>query len=137
MVVQVLDVASEKKPRGRPKGSRNKPLEQRDRVRKTEPPRAEPPARLMGPAARIIALRYAEKALGRLANLIDSADTDAAKIAACKEILDRAYGKAPQAITGENGGAVKNEVIVRIIEAGVGARHPASIAAISDADDEV
>jgi hypothetical protein len=131
----VLEIAQEKKSRGRPKGSRNRPLEERERIKKQEAPRPEPPTRFTGPAARVIALRHAERAIGRLARLMDEADTDTAKISACKEILDRAYGKAPQAITGEDGGPIQNEVIVRIIEAGIGARHPASIAAIGDTDD--
>ncbi len=52
------------------------------------------------------AAKYGPDAIKKLAQLMDTADTDQAKIAACKEILDRAYGKAPQAITGEDGKAL-------------------------------
>ena len=134
---QALDITPEKKSRGRPKGSRNKPIEERERIKKMEAPRPEPPTRFTGPAARIIALRHAERAISRLAHLMEKAESEAAQVSACKEILDRAYGKAPQAITGEDGGPIQNEVIVRIIEAGIGARHPASVAALGDPDDEI
>lgn len=118
----MLDIPSEKTRNvgGRPKGVKNKPKQYG-----------------AADAARIYALRHAERAISRLAHLMDKAENEQAQISACKEILDRAYGKAPQAITGEDGGPIRNEVIVRIIEAGIGARHPASTAAIGDADDEI
>lgn len=50
---------------------------------------------------------YGEKALEVLANLMISGEAESTRIAAAKEILDRAYGKAPQAITGEDGGVLK------------------------------
>ena len=133
---QALDITPEKKGRGRPKGSKNKPPElRREKPVMETMPRSEPPARMTGPAARIIALRHAERAIGRLAHLMEKADSSAAQVSACKEILDRAYGKAPQAITGDDGGPIQNEVIIRIIEAGIGARHPAAVAAIGHSDD--
>lgn len=118
----MLDIVDSKNPRGRgrPKGSTTK--------------RKEYGA---ADAARVYALRHAERAISRLAHLIDNAENEQAQISAAKEILDRAYGKAPQAITGEDGGPIRNEVIVRIIEAGIGARHPSSVAAIGDASDEI
>lgn len=91
----------------------------------------------MASYGRIIALRHAERAIARLAHLIDNAENEQAQISACKEILDRAYGKAPQAITGEDGGPLRNEVIIRIIEAGIGARHPAAIEGVSYTSDEI
>lgn len=128
----MLEIAQEKKPRGRPKGSKTRPLEERTRIRKAEPPRSEPPARFTGPAARIIALRHAERAISRLAYLIDNAENEQAQIAACKEILDRAYGKAPQAVVGEDGGPVEvrktiEVVIVDPAKGGGSARIPALI----------
>lgn len=59
--------------------------------------------------AKEIARKYgpgAIEALAEIAGLVEdktAADSDAAKIAALKELLDRAYGKAPQSITGEGG----------------------------------
>src|SRR5262245_18655617 len=47
------------------------------------------------------ASKYGPKALKRLAWLMDNAVSHAAQVAACKELLDRAYGKAPQAIVGD------------------------------------
>jgi hypothetical protein len=42
-------------------------------------------------------------ALAQLARIMTNSPSDAARIAAAREILDRAYGKAPQAMTGEGG----------------------------------
>lgn len=42
-------------------------------------------------------------ALERLAYLMTNAESEAAQVAAAKEILDRAYGKAPQALTVDPG----------------------------------
>lgn len=50
------------------------------------------------------AREHGPAALTELARIMTSSQSDAARIAACREILDRAYGKAPQAITGEGGG---------------------------------
>lgn len=41
-------------------------------------------------------------AISTLSRLMLEADSDAAKIAACKELLDRAYGKATQPIAGDD-----------------------------------
>lgn len=53
-----------------------------------------------------IARQYGPEAIAKLWALATSAQSEQAKVSAIKEILDRAYGKAPQAITGENGGPV-------------------------------
>jgi hypothetical protein len=47
-----------------------------------------------------ICRQHALGIIKELVRLATEADTAAARIAACKEILDRAYGKAPQAIVG-------------------------------------
>ena len=47
------------------------------------------------------ALQYAPGALKRLAYLYENAGSEQAQVSACKEILDRAYGKSPQAIVGD------------------------------------
>ena len=58
----------------------------------------------VGKEARELAGRYTTKAFKRLAEMLDSKDDKAAAIA-CREILDRAFGKpvSPQEITGANG----------------------------------
>lgn len=86
----------------------------------------------MAEFARVIALRHAERAISRLAHLIDNAENEQAQIAACKEILDRAYGKAPQAVTGEDGGPVSLRNIIEVVivdpaKSGGSARVPAII----------
>lgn len=48
-------------------------------------------------------------AIARLRVLMDSDDGRTA-VAACNSILDRAYGKASQPVTGEDGGALKLDV---------------------------
>jgi hypothetical protein len=55
------------------------------------------------------------EALVRLAN---EADSDAAKIGAIKEILDRGYGKSRQPLDGDGeGGPIKHKVVVQFIRA--------------------
>lgn len=41
---------------------------------------------------------YTAEALGTLAKIMRSSDGDAARVAACKEILDRGHGKPKQTI---------------------------------------
>lgn len=63
------------------------------------------------------AREHGAAAIERLAHLMMNAESEAAQVAAAKEILDRAYGKAPQAITGEEGeGPVKH--ILEVVWAG-------------------
>ncbi len=55
----------------------------------------------------LIAVKEAAQAHGtaaikKLAFLMENGDSDAAKISACKELLDRAYGKATQPIAGDD-----------------------------------
>lgn len=49
------------------------------------------------------ARKHGPAAIKTLAALMKSADTDAAKISAAKELLDRAYGKATQHVQGSIG----------------------------------
>ena len=72
--------------RGRPKGSKNKAT--RD--------------------IKALAGKYAPDALKELARLAEKAKSEQARVAACKEILDRAYGRPAQAITGDGGGPVRH-----------------------------
>lgn len=48
-----------------------------------------------------IAQRHGPAAIKELARLMMEAESEQAKVAAIKELLDRAYGKAPQAIIGD------------------------------------
>jgi hypothetical protein len=51
---------------------------------------------------RELAQNYAPEALVELARLAKGAASEAARVGAIKEILDRAYGKSPQAVTLES-----------------------------------
>ena len=58
-----------------------------------------------------IAQQYAPEAIAELARLMREAESEAARVTAIKEILDRAYGKSPQAHTGEGGeGPIQHQV---------------------------
>lgn len=66
-------------------------------------------------SVREIARKYAPDVIERLGWLARNAESETAQIAAGREILDRAYGKSPQPMTGEDGeGAVRI-----IVETGV------------------
>lgn len=49
---------------------------------------------------RTIALQYGEEAIDILANMMVNGQSESSRIAAAKEILDRAYGKATQYVSG-------------------------------------
>ena len=63
-----------------------------------------------------IAQQYGLQAIKRLAKIVQDDKADArAQIAAAKELLDRGYGKSPQALTDSDGGKLfpaKIEVIL-------------------------
>lgn len=72
---------------------------------------------------RSIARRHTPLAIETLAQICRSSESDSARVGAATALLDRGWGKSPQAITGENGeGGI--EVIVRHIIEGR-AREPA------------
>jgi hypothetical protein len=54
-----------------------------------------------------LAQQYAPDAIKELARLSREAENESARVSAIKELLDRAYGKSPQAVTGDNGGPIK------------------------------
>jgi hypothetical protein len=58
---------------------------------------------------RALAQSYCADALKTLADIMGNVKApEAARVSAAKELLDRGYGKAPQAVTGEGGsGPVK------------------------------
>lgn len=49
-----------------------------------------------------LAHKHGPKAIERLAHLMLHAEGEQAQVAACREILDRAYGKATQPIAGDD-----------------------------------
>lgn len=50
---------------------------------------------------RALAQTHAEAAIERLAQIAQQAESEAASVAACNAILDRAYGKPAQTIAGD------------------------------------
>lgn len=52
-------------------------------------------------SVKALAGEYGPAAIKRLATLMDEAESEAAQVAACKELLDRAYGKAATTIAGD------------------------------------
>ena len=49
-----------------------------------------------------LAGKYGPDAVARLAHLMMNAESEQAQVSAAKELLDRAYGKSPQAIVGDS-----------------------------------
>ena len=65
-----------------------------------------------------VAQSYAKEAVERLAYLMLHAESEAAQVAAIKEILDRAVGKSAQPQTGEDGeGPVRH--VLEVLWAGM------------------
>lgn len=61
-----------------------------------------------------LARQYSQEALKALVNVIRSTDSDSARVAAIRELLDRGYGKATQPISGdEDGPPVPVEIVWR------------------------
>lgn len=69
-------MAKGKKTGGRTKGTLNKATEE----------------------VRELAKKHGPKAIKELSRLVTEAESEQARVSACKELLDRAYGKAPQAM---------------------------------------
>lgn len=57
-----------------------------------------------------MAKSHAEMALQTLADIAENGESEAARVSAANGILDRAYGKAPQAMihTGKDGGPIQH-----------------------------
>lgn len=53
-----------------------------------------------------LAQRHTPEALKTLVNIMKRSESDPARVAAAKELLDRAHGKPAQAVTGEGGGPI-------------------------------
>jgi hypothetical protein len=54
-----------------------------------------------------IAQQYTPAAIEELARLATGAESESARVAAIKELLDRGHGKAPQSISAEGGEPIK------------------------------
>jgi hypothetical protein len=68
--------------------------------------------------AKALALDYAPAALAELARLAASADSESARVAAIRELLDRGFGKARQAV--ELDGELRARLVIEnvVVEAG-------------------
>ena len=65
---------------------------------------------------RAMAQVHGPAALATLVELMNHGEMEGTRRAAASDLLDRGYGKAPQAMTGEGGaGPVKHEVTVQIV----------------------
>lgn len=57
-----------------------------------------------------LAQKYTDEALKTLVQVMQTSESDQARVSAARELLDRGYGKSPQAHTGEDGGPMKLEL---------------------------
>jgi hypothetical protein len=55
-----------------------------------------------------LAQEHAAEAIAKLVSILRTTDSDATRVSAIKELLDRGYGKPSQAITGEGGGPLRS-----------------------------
>jgi hypothetical protein len=63
-----------------------------------------------------MARQYTAEALEALVGVLRDSETDAAKVSAAKEILDRGYGKASMVLSGdEDGGPIKAITEIRLV----------------------
>lgn len=56
---------------------------------------------------KLLAQEHCPAAMGELARLATGAESETARVAAIKELFDRGYGKAVQAISGPNDGPIE------------------------------
>ncbi|WP_330728195.1 hypothetical protein [Burkholderia multivorans] len=80
------------------------------------PGAGRPPGRPNKVTAEIKALaqKHCEAAIAELATILTTSESDQARIAAAKELLDRGYGKATQhtEITGRDGAPIEQRTVV-------------------------
>lgn len=62
---------------------------------------------------RLLARSYGPEAIRELARLARKASSEAGRVAAIKELLDRGYGKSPQPLVGDGDGEPIRHVIER------------------------
>jgi hypothetical protein len=77
---------------------------------------------------KVLAHKYGPDALKELARLARSAESEAARVAACREILDRAYGKAMQPISGDMTYGISEQLAQLFQQSSVGGTLGAEIA---------
>ena len=60
---------------------------------------------------RVLAQKYGPAAMAELGRLSVEAESESSRVSAIREILDRAYGKAPQPMehAGKDGGAIQHQ----------------------------
>lgn len=66
-----------------------------------------------------LAAMHGKDALARLVQLMNGAESEQVKVAAAREILDRAYGKPAQSIVGDEDAPIK--AILEVVWAGTSA----------------
>lgn len=64
-----------------------------------------------------LAQQYGKESIDTLAKIMKEGESDASKIAAAKELLDRGYGKSTQAITGADGAPFMPPVVQFVLDA--------------------
>jgi hypothetical protein len=64
---------------------------------------------------RDLAREHTEDAIRELATILTSGEHEASRVAAAKELLDRGWGKAAQALTGEDG---EGPIVVKVVRFG-------------------
>lgn len=57
----------------------------------------------VGQDVRKLARKYTKRAIETLAEIMEGAESEQARVMAADKLLDRGWGKPPQAITGEGG----------------------------------
>lgn len=63
-----------------------------------------------------LARQYTTEALEALVGVLRNSETDAAKVSAAKEILDRGYGKATTVVAGDDeGGPIRAITEIRLV----------------------
>lgn len=70
------------------------------------------------PDVRLAAREYTIPAIERLAKIMAKADSDAAAVSACRELLDRGWGRPTQALTGADDKPLFPAIVVTFPDAG-------------------
>lgn len=64
---------------------------------------------------RALAGQYTDEAIKTLAHIMQHGETEPGRIAAARELLDRAHGKAAQPVTGAGGGPLQSHIIISFV----------------------
>lgn len=70
------------------------------------------------------AKKYTKKALKTLVDITEKGENESARVAAARELLDRAYGRPTQAVehSGEGGGPIQSSISVKFVKTDNGTR---------------